>query len=269
MIPPTLLPLLLPTAYASCARPVLEAAAQSYIQAQKNGDPSLLPLTPNTSYIENDVALPLPSSVLSTPITIDHTLTLHDTTLCQTFTELNAASNAHPYVIHTRLLMNPTGTRVQKIQSVVSDTGDWLFNASSHLQYARTEDWSPIPEPARDSRATIQRAGDLYLDSWGNGFIKAPYKTPCARIEGGAYTDTRGTGNNTCFMPEFPQPFKITKREYVVDEALGGVVIFNDFPFIDTTRPNGTSSTNLLRVEEGLIRYIHEITICATRNCGR
>jgi hypothetical protein len=115
----------------------------------------------------------------------------------------------------------------------------------------------------------IQAAGDLYLDSWGNGTIKAPYGTPCARIEGGAYTDTKNTGNNTCFMPEFPQPFKITKRDYVVDEELGGLAIFNDFPFIDKTRPNGTTSTNLFRVEGGLIRYIHEVTICATKNCGR
>jgi hypothetical protein len=58
-------------------------------------------------------------------------------------------------------------------------------------------------------------------------------------------------------------------RRYVVDEDLGAVAILNDFPFLDKTKPNGTSSTNILRVEGGQIRYIHEITVCSTANCGR
>jgi hypothetical protein len=61
-------------------------------------------------------------------------------------------------------------------------------------------------------------------------------------------------------MPQFPSPFNITNRRYVIDEELGGVDIFNNFPFIDKTKPNGTPSTNLIRVEGGMIRYIHEVT---------
>jgi len=71
-------------------------------------------------------------------------------------------------------------------------------------------------------------------------------------------------------MPEFPKPFKgAGNRRYVIDEEMGAVGILNDFPFIDATRPDGTPSTNFLRVEGGKIRYIHETTVCATRNCGR
>ena len=33
-----------------------------------------------------------------------------------------------------------------------------------------------------------------------------------------------------------------------MDEEVGGVDIFNDFPFIDKAKPNGTSSTNLIKV---------------------
>ena len=58
-------------------------------------------------------------------------------------------------------------------------------------------------------------------------------------------------------------------RRYVIDQDLGAVAILNDFPFLDKAKPNGTSSTNILRVESGQIRYIHEITVCSTANCGR
>ena len=84
------------------------------------------------------------------------------------------------------------------------------------------------------------------------------------------YTGDRSPSTNTCKMPEFPKPFAgCSNRRYVVDEVLGAVGIFNDFPFIDKTRPDGTPSSNFLRVEGGLIRYIHENTVCATKNCGR
>lgn len=55
----------------------------------------------------------------------------------------------------------------------------------------------------------------------------------------------------------------------MIDEEVGGLDIFNDFPFIDAAKPDGTSSTNFFRVEGGKIRYIHETTICTNRNCGR
>lgn len=58
-------------------------------------------------------------------------------------------------------------------------------------------------------------------------------------------------------------------RRYIVDEEVGAVDVFNDFPFLDPKKPNGTSSTNLVRVEGGKIRYIHEVTICTQNNCGR
>jgi len=74
---------------------------------------------------------------------------------------------------------------------------------------------------------------------------------------------------NTCTMGQFPVAFKVGNRRYVIDETVGGVDIFNDFPFIEATKPEGTPSGNFIRVENGGIRYIHEDTICATKNCGR
>ena len=253
---------------ALCSRKLLQDTAARYVKAQTAGKPGLLPLASNVSYIENDVAVELTKGVLSQPITINLDRSIFDTEQGIAFTEITAATNKHPYVIDTRLLVS--SGKVAAIQSVVADPGDWAFNATNHLKWAKQEKWTPIPEDKRDTRAVIKAAGDAYLDSWLNGTVKVPYGTPCARIEGGMYTGEGNATANTCTMPQFPDEFTgIGNRRYVIDEELGAMDIFHNFPFIDVKRPNGTSSTNFFRVEGGLIRYIHETTICSTDNCGR
>jgi hypothetical protein len=255
-------------ASAACSREELQNAVSAYLQAQAAGTPSLLPQVPNVSYTENDVVTDITKSLLSQAITIDFSRSLLDTTECSTFTEISAATNKHPYVIDTRMLI--TGNDITTIQSVIADAGDWVFNATSQLYWSKKEAWNLIAKDKQDTRATLKAAGDAYLDSWADGRVKVPYGTPCARLEGGAYTGEKNAAGNTCHMPEFPKPFAgVSNRRYVIDEEMGGVGILNDFPFIDKTRPNGTSSSNFLRVEAGQIRYIHETTICATQNCGR
>lgn len=217
--------------------------------------------------MENDTPTDINKGVLSEAVVVDFNRSLLDTEQCATFTEISSATNKHPYVIHTRMLF--TNDKVTSIQSVIADTGDWAFNATGHLYWNKKENWATIPAAKRDTRAVIQAAGDAYLDSWGDGKVQVPYGTPCARLEGGMYTGGSQPNANTCTMPEFPESFTITNRRYVIDEEVGGVDIFNDFPFIDKTQPNGVPSTNFLRVEGGKIRYIHENTVCVAKNCGR
>jgi hypothetical protein len=95
----------------------------------------------------------------------------------------------------------------------------------------------------------VKAAGDAYLDSWGDSTVKAPYGALCARLEGGSYTGSATGITNTCKMPLFPGAFHAGNRRYVVDEALGSVDIFIDFPFIDEAKPNETPSTKLICVE--------------------
>ena len=249
---------------------ILQNATAYYILAQSAGNPSLLPLASDVSYFENDVPVPILESLLSQNMTWNMVHRIHDTAACTAFIELTAASNPHPYVIATRLVLTSTGDKITKIESVVSDAGDWLFNATSSLNWNLKESWAPIESSAQDSRSVIQAAGDAYLDSWGNGSVPVPYGTPCARLEGGLYTGERNASANSCVMPEFPvKPFYIGNRRYVIDQQLGAVAIFNDFPFLDKSRPNGTQSVNFVRVQRGEIRFIHEITVCWVNNCGR
>ncbi|KAI1204714.1 uncharacterized protein F4807DRAFT_445963 [Annulohypoxylon truncatum] len=255
------------SASAACTREQLIAATDAYITAQAAGDPAMPALAENVTYLENDAPMDITTGVLSQAITIDFNRSLHDSVECATFTEISAATNAEPYVIATRMLF--TDDKITTIQSVVANNGDWAFNATGQLYWTKTENWDPIPEDQRDSRDVIKAAGDAYLDSWGDGTVKVPYGSPCARLEGGSYTGRVGSTANTCTMPQFPSAFKIENRRYVIDEEVGGLDIFNDFPFIDADKPDGTSSTNFFRIEGGMIRYIHETTICTNPNCGR
>ena len=255
-------------ASAACTRAQLQEVVSAYLAAQTTGKPSALPFGTTITYIENDMLTDINKGVLTQAQAIDFSRSILDTVDCATFTEINTASSAHPYVIHTRI--GVTDSKVTLIDSVISDAGDWIFDAKLHLNFTKSEMWDPIPAEKRDSQAVIKAAGDAYLDQWGNVNLTVPLGTPCTRLEGGLYTGSRDPKANTCRMPAFPQPLKVAKRRYVIDEELGAVGILNDFPWLEASIVNGsTPSSNMFRVEGGLVRYIHEVTVCATRNCGR
>jgi hypothetical protein len=252
----------------SCRRDQINSAVDDYIQALHYGRPDYISMARNFTYTENEVFANVTTGTISQNMTLDISRSLFDTTACAGFVETTAATNKHPYVINAYMLISDE--KVTLLQLVIADSGDWLFNATSHLYWTKQENWTEISKEKQDSRVAIKAAADAYLDSWADGSVKVPYGTPCARLEGGAYTGNKNTSTNSCHMPEFPKPFAgASNRRYVIDEEMGGVGIFDNFPFIDTTRPEGTPSVNFLRIEGGNIRYIHETTICATRNCGR
>ena len=257
-------------AQAACRRAMLQQVAATYVKAQTAGNVGLLPLAKGASYAENDQAMDIGKGVLAGPLKVDFTRSLYDTTQCIAFTELVAATDPHPYVILTRMQAAGKG-KLSKIESVVTDAGDWSFGADKYLAITRDQKWDEIPADKRDTRAVIQAAADAYLDNWGDPTLPVPHGTPCARLEGGVYTGTRNTAGNTCDMGAFPEKLKVTNRRYVIDENYGAVVVFHNFPWIDAGLPKdpGTPSGQMFRVEGGKNRYIHEVTVCTTPKCGR
>ena len=257
-------------ARAECSRETLQQLAAAYVKAQTEGNAGLLPLASGASYAENDQAMAIGSGVLAGPLKVDFTRSLHDTTQCATFTELVAATDPHPYVIHTRIEATADG-KVAKMESVVTDAGDWVFGAAETLAVTRGETWDEIPADKRDTRAVIQAAADAYLDNWGDPELPVPHGTPCHRLEGRINTGTRNPEGNTCDMGAFPQKLNVAHRRYLIDENFGAVVIFHDFPWIDAGLPvdPGTPASQMFRVEGGKNRYIHEATVCTTPKCGR
>jgi hypothetical protein len=257
-------------ARADCKRETLQKLADTYVKAQTDGKASLLPLAKGASYAENDKPMEIGKGVLAGALKVDFTRSFHDTTQCATFTELVAATDPHPYVIHTRIEATRDG-KVSKMESVVTDAGDWVFGAAEHLAVTRNEKWDEIPKDKRDTRAVIQAAADAYLDNWGDPTLPVPHGTPCARLEGRLNTGARKPDDNTCNMGAFPQKLKVGHRRYVIDETIGAVSIFHNFPWLDAGIPvdPGTPASQMFRVEGGKNRYIHEVTVCTTPSCGR
>jgi hypothetical protein len=257
-------------AQAECSRKTLQKLADTYVQAQTAGTPAKVPLAKGASYAENDKAMDITKGVMAGPLKVDFTRSFYDTTQCATFTELTAATDPHPYVIHTRMEATKKG-RVSKMESVVTDAGDWVFGAPEHLAVTRIEKWDEIPKDNRDTRAVIQAAADAYLDNWGDPALPVPHGTPCYRLEGRINTGTRNSTGNTCDMGAFPQKLKVTNRRYVIDENVGAVAVFHNFPWLDASQPvdPGTQASQTFRVEGGKNRYIHEVTVCREAGCGR
>ena len=258
-------------ARAECTRETLQKLADTYVKAQTAGNATMLPLAAGSSYAENDKGMDVAKGVLAGPLKVDFTRSFYDTTQCATFTELVAATDPHPYVIHTRMMATNDG-KVSKMESVVTDAGDWVFGATQHLATTRSEKWDEIPKDKRDTREAIQAAADGYLNNWGDPTLPVPHGTPCSLLEGRTSTAARNPEGQACTMGAFPQKLKVGNRRYIIDENFGAVVIFHNFPWLDAgLGPDspGTPSGQMFRVEGGKNRYIHEVTVCTTPKCGR
>ncbi|CCC14079.1 hypothetical protein SMACR_08390 [Sordaria macrospora] len=232
------------TASSRCTRSFLNSVTAQYITAQSLGEstafitsllspsgnltignPSNNTTTPSFLYKENEVPLfpTSPNSTLSIPIKVDFHRSAHDPTRCATFTELIAANNpGHPYVIHTRMEFSPSTLLPTLIESVVTDKGDWLFNATGTLSLALQESWPPIPSnsSARTSYSQLQAVGDSYFNRFGNTSVTVPWGPPCIRIEGGLPAHGNLTADGRC-LQEWPSTIIVPWRRYVVDEEMG------------------------------------------------
>lgn len=263
----------------SCQRAYLESLTTQYIAAQRAGNPALFTgLLPNATIIENDVRLPggVRDSVLSQPLAVNRSRSIHDTTQCAAFTELIVADPQRPYLIHTRLLVSNATRHVAVVDAVVTQPGDWAFNATGYLYWdAREAEWAPQPNEVVASRAALQAAADAYFDRFDNTSVVVPLGTPCARLEGGAYTAAGvggaadNLGADTCDIGGLPGNVTVTNRRYIVDEIAGVVDIFEGFPGLDRSSPSrAVPDSHLFRVINGTIRYIHTVSHCFHAGCG-
>jgi hypothetical protein len=185
------------TATAQCTRDSLKSATKTLLNSFMTGSSSILS-SPSTLYTENEVNKSISTGIFSHPLNIAHNRSTFDTTQCATYTEIIVTDASHPYVIGTQMRFDQSNTSLSKIETIVTDAGDWAFNAANTLKYASGEDglWGEIAEGKRDTRAVIQKAADAYLDVFNDKSVKVPWGIPCERLEGGAYTG-KGSPNDS------------------------------------------------------------------------
>ncbi|KAB5566237.1 hypothetical protein GE09DRAFT_958905 [Coniochaeta sp. 2T2.1] len=254
----------------TCDRTTLLAAADAYISAQASGSLTNFStvFSPNFTYVENNSPSQINTSILTTPLKLDHRRTTADTTLCATFTELISATGPKPYVIGTQIRHSPSSSpqSITLIDSVVSTTGSWLFNATSTLLHAQAEDWSsPLPLAKQSSRAALQATADAYLDMWSNATASeaVAWGEPCARLEGGAYTG-QGKSTDSCKagIPSNHNQAPNTHRQYVIDEEAGSASVLCLWEHMMMA-----ADSHEFRLEGGKLRFIHTMTVCPGKVC--
>ena len=235
----------------ACTRNGLQVATDLYVEAQAKGDPSGMPLAKGLAYIENMQVVDIQAGVIQKPLKIDFHRTLIDQAECQTFTEVIVTDKSHPYVIGTRLRVNHD--KIAEIESMVTQEGDWLFNADNYFKWSPGEDWGVIPAGQRDNRETLVAAANAYLDAFLEQKLDAvPWGFPCNRTEGGIHTG-KGVPEDSCQVG-VPSGVNIVARRFVVDETMGAVVAFCTFGV------GGLPDTHIFRVEKGKLRFVHTMT---------
>jgi hypothetical protein len=184
-----------------------------------------------------------------------------DSTRCKTFTEIIVTEGGHPYVIGTRLYVD--AGKVTRIDSIVTDEGDWLFNAENYLKYSKGENWNLTPAQRTPAEEMINGA-NAYLDLFSDKFREAPWGQPCARLEGGAYTNRSVLADGS---PNFEDPDRscragipngvlyIVNRDYVVDEVQGVVNVFCRFGNSATGLPD----SHTFMFVNGKYRWVHTL----------
>lgn len=246
-------------AQAACTRPVLQAAVNSYLAAQEAGDRSKMRFTAQPTLRENMIPVAMKRGLWNTALPIAFSRSFLDVTRCKTFSEVIVTQGRRPYVIGTRLTVE--GGKIAGIDSLVTKPGDWLFNANNYLKYSRAEDWHPLPPAERVPAQRLIDAGNEYLDQFSDKHIEAPWGTPCARLEGGAYTDRKHDPKATCKVGIPGGVLYIVNRDYVVDEDMGVVNIFCRFGNSESGMPD----SHTFRLVNGKLRYVHTLSVNIVR----
>jgi hypothetical protein len=246
-------------AHAACTRPALQAAVDSYLAAQKAGDRTKMTFTDKPKFLENMGEVAPERGLWNTALPIGFSRSFLDEDRCKTFSEIIVTQGARPYVIGTRLTVQDG--KIAAIDTLVTKHGDWLFNANNYLKFSSAEDWHPL---SADEQIPMQRlidAGNQYLDQFSDKLVEAPWGIPCARLEGGAYTDRKHDPRATCKVGIPPGTLYIVNRDYVVDRQMGVVNIFCRFG----NSQSGMPDSHTFRLVNGKLRYVHTLSVAIVR----
>jgi hypothetical protein len=240
---------------AVCTRADLQAAVNGYVAAQKAGDVSKLAFADKAVFRENMADVGKGDGLWNKALAVALSRSFLDATRCKTFTEVVVTQGDHPYVIGTRLYVDRG--KIARIDSLVTDQGDWLFNANAYLKYSSKEDWSAPKAAARVSGQELINAANSYLDMFSDKFVKTPWGRPCARLEGGAYTNRDNDPNATCEVGIPAGVLYIVNRDYVVDEELGVINVFCRFGNSSTGMPD----SHTFRLVNGKLSNVHTLSV--------
>lgn len=238
-----------------CTRASLQAAVETYIAAQKGGDAKKMTFADKAKYRENMKDVDAAAGTWNRKLDVAFSRSFYDAKRCKTFSEVVVTAPV-PYVIGTRLYVDDG--KVTRIDSIVTTKGDWLFNANNYLKFSKAEDWQ-ITAAERTPAEAMINGGNAYLDLFADKHREAPWGQPCARLEGGAYTNGKpgydlNDPNSSCKVGIPNGVLYIVERDYVVDEEQGTVNIFCRFG------SGGMPDSHTFHYVNGKYRWVHTLS---------
>ncbi len=237
----------------TCTRDELKAASAAYVEAQRTGDIGRLPLHEKVRFLENMTDVDRGAGLWNTALPIANAMSFHDDRRCKTFTEIVVTEGGTPYILGTRLYLHEG--KVIRVDSIVTKTGDWLFNANAFLKYTKQENWEPLHPYQRTPESEMIRGANAYLDGFSDKFTDIPWGMPCARLEGGLYTNRQNNPNPSCEIGMPPGVLYIVNRDYLVDEEMGTINVFCRFG-----GSTGGPDSHTFRYIDGKFSQIHTLT---------
>ena len=237
----------------TCTRDELKALTAAYVEGQRSGSLAALPLHEKAQYLQNMETIEPAAGLWNTALPVANALSLHDDKRCKTFTEIVVTDGGTPYILGTRLYLHEG--QVIRVDSIVTKTGDWLFNANAFLKYTKQENWQPLHAYQRTEPAEMIRGANAYLDGFSDKFTDIPWGVPCARLEGGAYTNRDNSPTASCEVGMPPGVLYIVNRDYLVDEEMGVINVYCRFG-----GSTGGPDSHTFRYIDGKFRQIHTLT---------
>lgn len=238
----------------TCTMEQLKAATAAYVAGQARGDISALPLDPKAHYLQDMATVEKSAGLWNTALPVAGSMSLHDPLRCKTFSEIVVTQGGKPYVIGTRLYLN--AGKVIRVDSLVTKPGDWLFNATAYLKYTKAENWQPLMKYQHTAPAEMIRGANAYLDAFADKFTDIPWGQPCARLEGGAYTNREGKPDASCEVGIPAGTLYIVNRDYLVDPEMGVINVFCRFG-----SSTGGPDSHSFRFIDGKIRGVRTLSV--------
>ncbi|MFC4255728.1 hypothetical protein GRI97_13675 [Altererythrobacter xixiisoli] len=241
-----------PAAAQGCPAKTLDDISTSWTNALATGTPYRMNLGEWVDYKENFKVASL-GEFFSKERKVDWQLALKDTQACRVLVETVILDPERPLVFATQMDNGFFGTG--PFHNLVTDAGDWQFDAAKTLEHVSKEDWGMIPEGQRNTRAELQAIANAYLDHLKDRSVAVSWAPQCARLDGSVYVEG---ADCTAGLPE---NVAAIDRNFIIDETLGAVGVFARLG------EDKVPSSQLLRIEDGKIRYVHTLASCATAGC--
>lgn len=255
---------------ARCDRQCLEGLVDLYMDSLARHDPSALPVSPQTKFTENGVALKLGEGFWRTAGSTAYRLYAIDPENGAAALEAVVGDTAEP--AHFLLRLKVENKRIGEIETAVVHKGQAGFYSPEKLRETPALFTQAVPVPERNTREELVAAADSYfvaIETEGTPeYKRAPFAPGMNRFENGTQTTNVSVNGGPVRSADEQldqarfKGIRVTNRRYpVVDVERGivlGIVLFRGGPARPTSETVGFIA-EMFKINGGKLREIQAV----------